>query len=182
MALSPWVTSLALSWPMHRSETCTNIRALPPRPLSKAGRRSTRGCARPDGRMLARRGAGARKRQPARHVAGASRQRRSGRWVRAVGRAPRPGGPCGPRWRGRAASSARSRASDTRRLQRHVIEMSCSRRKKIEPMISSGKMADMIRRFSPRGERRRVIACGGVPRREAARMAAHSHRTSAVRT
>ena len=52
----------------------------------------------------------------------------------------------------------------------------------IEPMISSGKMADMIRRISPAGERRRVIACGGVPRREAARMAAHSHRTSAVRT
>ena len=49
--------------------------------------------------------------------------------------------------------------------------------KNIEPMISSGKMADMIRRFSPRGERRRVIACGGVPRREAARVAAHSHRT-----
>ena len=39
----------------------------------------------------------------------------------------------------------------------------------IEPMISSGKMADMISRFSARGERRRVIACGGVPRREAAR-------------
>ena len=40
--------------------------------------------------------------------------------------------------------------------------------KNIEPMISSGKMADMIRRISPAGERRRVIACGGVPRREAA--------------
>ena len=49
--------------------------------------------------------------------------------------------------------------------------------KNIEPMISSGKMADMIRRISPAGERRRVIVCGGVPRREAARMAAHSHRT-----
>ena len=59
-------------------------------------------------------------------------------------------------------------ARDRKELQQEKI---------IEPMISSGKMADMIRRFSPRGERRRVIACGGVPRREAARMAAHSHRT-----
>ena len=47
-------------------------------------------------------------------------------------------------------------ARDRKELQHEKI---------IEPMISSGKMADMIRRISPAGERRRVIACGGVPRR-----------------
>ena len=37
--LSPWVASLALSWPMVRSETCTSIEALLPCRLSWAGGR-----------------------------------------------------------------------------------------------------------------------------------------------
>ena len=88
---------------------------------------------------------------------------------RSSGRAPRPGRPCCPSWSGRSASSARSRASSARRLQRHVIEKSCSRNKNMEPRISIGKMADMIhdppifsaRRAPPRHRvRRRAEARG----------------------
>ena len=66
--LSPWVASLALSWPTHRSDMWTYIEALPPCRLSMAGRRRVRPLVQPPGHMPARRGAGARKRQPGRSV------------------------------------------------------------------------------------------------------------------
>ena len=62
----PWVASLALSWPTHRSDMWTYIEALPPCRLSMAGRRRVRPLVQPPGHMPARRGAGARKRQPER--------------------------------------------------------------------------------------------------------------------
>ena len=64
--IQSWAASLALSWPTLRSGMWTCIEALPPCRLSMAGRRRVRPLVQPRGHMPARRGAGARKRQPER--------------------------------------------------------------------------------------------------------------------
>ena len=162
-ALSPWVASLALSWPTHRSDMWTCIEALPPCRLSMAGRRRVRPLVQPPGHMPARRGAGARKRQPGRS-AGVSEPKPAVIAVEAValmavvtvmGRQQR--------------FNARSTHSGSIRKQ-HALR--CSTRQKqipvphgkeiVRALRSEGKPADMTGRFSAARCERRLIASGAL--------------------
>ena len=145
---------------MHRTDTCTCILALPLWRLSTPPRRFTRRFKRPDGRMLARRRAGARRR-------GQGRPARKSEPIPAVLAMDSVGEPSRLAGQSAPAGLDHRQAYQGHRRNPPLQRALCSHRRdqlqlyedNIERRISEGTGMKKNQERMPRAERRRIVAC-----------------------